>query len=179
MSKTVTLRDANQNFAKYVREVEAGEEIVITRRGEPVAKLSAVSGRRVLTPEQEAALERTRKRKRAGRWESARSIAIPSMTAERVTLDSNLLVYSVDNTAGIRNRLAARLVLECARIDCVLSTQSLSEFFHATTRKGKLDRAIAADQVRDSFRSSRRAAPRLQQRLTSISMEDAGFGMAC
>ena len=68
MSKTVTLRDANQNFAKYVREVQAGEEIVITRRGEPVAKLSPVSGKRVLTPEQEAALERTRKRLEKG-WD--------------------------------------------------------------------------------------------------------------
>ncbi len=66
MSKTVTLRDANQNFAKYVREVQAGEEIIITRRGEPVAKLSPVSGKRVLTPEQEAALERTRKRLEKG-----------------------------------------------------------------------------------------------------------------
>ncbi len=66
MSKTVTLRDANQNFARYVREVQAGEEIVITRRGQPVAKLSPVSGKRVLTPEQEAALERTRKRLEKG-----------------------------------------------------------------------------------------------------------------
>jgi prevent-host-death family protein len=68
MSKTVTLRDANQNFAKYVRQVQAGEEIVITRRGEPVAKLSPVSGKRVLTPEQQAALERTRKRLEKG-WD--------------------------------------------------------------------------------------------------------------
>jgi len=66
MSKTVTLRDANQNFARYVREVQAGEEIVITRRGQPVAKLSPVSGKRVLTPVQEAALERTRKRLEKG-----------------------------------------------------------------------------------------------------------------
>jgi prevent-host-death family protein len=66
MSKTVTLRDANQNFAKYVRQVEAGAEIVITRRGEPVAKLSPVSGKRVLTPEQQAAVERTRKRLEKG-----------------------------------------------------------------------------------------------------------------
>lgn len=68
MSKTVTLRDANQNFAKYVRQVQAGEEIIITRRGEPVAKLLPVSGKRVLTPEQQAALERTRKRLEKG-WD--------------------------------------------------------------------------------------------------------------
>lgn len=66
MTKTVTLRDANQNFSEYVRQVEAGEEIVITRRGEPVVKMSRVSGKRILTPEQQAALERTRKRLEKG-----------------------------------------------------------------------------------------------------------------
>lgn len=71
------------------------------------------------------------------------------MTVERITLDSNLLIYAADNAAGLRNRLAAHLVVECARIDCVLSLQALSEFFHAVTRKGKLARTIAADQVRD------------------------------
>lgn len=68
MPKTVTLRDANQNFAKYVREVESGEEIVVTRRGQPVIKLVPASRKRVLTPEQEAALERTRKRLEKG-WD--------------------------------------------------------------------------------------------------------------
>jgi prevent-host-death family protein len=66
MPKTVTLRDANQNFAKYVRQVQAGEEIVITRRGEPVAKLSPVSGKRVLTPEQQAARRRALARMKKG-----------------------------------------------------------------------------------------------------------------
>ena len=66
MSKTVTLRDANQNFAKYVRQVEGGEEIVITRRGAPVAKLSPVSGRRVLTPAQQAARRRALARMKKG-----------------------------------------------------------------------------------------------------------------
>lgn len=58
MPKTVTLRDANQSFARCIREVEAGEEFIITRNGTPVAKLVPVSKRRVLTPEQQAALER-------------------------------------------------------------------------------------------------------------------------
>jgi len=57
MTKTVSLRDANQNFAKYIREVEGGEEIVVTKRGEAVARIVPVRGKpRVLTPEQEAAL---------------------------------------------------------------------------------------------------------------------------
>lgn len=58
MTRTVTLREANQSFARCIREVEAGEEFVITRNGKPVARLSPVSGRRVLTQEQEAAWER-------------------------------------------------------------------------------------------------------------------------
>jgi prevent-host-death family protein len=66
--KTMTLRDANQSFARCIREVEAGEEIVITRNGTPVARLSPVSERRVLTVDQQAALERTLKRMDEG-WE--------------------------------------------------------------------------------------------------------------
>ena len=58
MSKTITLRDANQSFSRCVREVEAGEEFVITRNGRPVARLIPTGGTRVLTAEQEAALER-------------------------------------------------------------------------------------------------------------------------
>lgn len=66
MTKTITLRDANQNFAKYVRKAQGGQEFVITRRGEPVAKLSPASSKRVLTREQQAALRRTRKRLEKG-----------------------------------------------------------------------------------------------------------------
>jgi prevent-host-death family protein len=58
MAKTITLRDANQGFSRYVRAVEAGEEFVITRNGAPVAKLVPVRAQRVLTPEQEAAWAR-------------------------------------------------------------------------------------------------------------------------
>lgn len=58
MSKTVSLREANQSLSRCVREVEAGEEITITRRGQPVARLVPVRHKRVLTPEQEAARAR-------------------------------------------------------------------------------------------------------------------------
>ena len=66
MTQTVTLREANQSFARCVRAVEAGEEFVITRNGKPVARLSPVSDRRVLTAEQEAAWERTKRRMQEG-----------------------------------------------------------------------------------------------------------------
>jgi prevent-host-death family protein len=58
MSKTVTLREANQAFARCIREVEAGEEITVTRRGQPVARIVPVRRPRVLTPEQQAARAR-------------------------------------------------------------------------------------------------------------------------
>jgi prevent-host-death family protein len=66
MAKTITLRDANQAFARCVRDVEAGEEYTITRNGEPVARLVPVQRRRSLTAPQQAALARTRARMAEG-----------------------------------------------------------------------------------------------------------------
>jgi len=60
MSKTISLREANQAFSRCIREVEAGEEFTITRKGQPVARLVPVSHKRVLTAEQEAARARAR-----------------------------------------------------------------------------------------------------------------------
>jgi prevent-host-death family protein len=55
--KTVSAREANQGFSKLLGEVEAGEEIVITKRGQPVARLQPY---RVpeMTPERKAAIKR-------------------------------------------------------------------------------------------------------------------------
>lgn len=66
--KTISLRDANQGFARCIREVEAGEEFVITRNGAPVARLVPMRqpGTRKLTLKQEAALARTRARMAEG-----------------------------------------------------------------------------------------------------------------
>jgi prevent-host-death family protein len=66
MRKTITLREANQAFARCIREVEAGEEITITRRGEPVARIVPVRRTRVLTSEQQAARARARARMEQG-----------------------------------------------------------------------------------------------------------------
>jgi prevent-host-death family protein len=66
MSKSISLREANQAFARCVRDVEAGEEYVITRNGRPVARLVPFGGRRVLSPEQQAARVRARSRMEKG-----------------------------------------------------------------------------------------------------------------
>lgn len=59
MARTVSLRDANQHFARLMREVtDTGEEVIITRRGTPVARLVPVRpAKRELTAEQKAALD--------------------------------------------------------------------------------------------------------------------------
>ena len=67
MEKTLALREANQGFTRYIREVEAGAAFTITRNGAPVARLVPIEREaRQLTPEQRAARERTRARTSQG-----------------------------------------------------------------------------------------------------------------
>lgn len=68
---------------------------------------------------------------------------------QRFTLDTNLLVYSVDGAAGIRHKLAGQIVLRAPRLDCCLTLQSLSEFYSVVARKGIMPAAEAAAQVGD------------------------------
>ena len=68
MSEQITLRQANQRFAKYIRAVEEGYSFVITRRGEPVARLLPIGGKRRLSPTQQAARRRSLERMRRG-WD--------------------------------------------------------------------------------------------------------------
>jgi prevent-host-death family protein len=70
VQRSVSAREANQQFSRILRDVEAGAETVVTRRGRPVARIVPAqrSGERQLTPEQEAALERTRQRLEKG-WD--------------------------------------------------------------------------------------------------------------
>lgn len=62
----ISIREMNQNFSRYMQAVEAGEEIIITRRGKPAARLVAVSESKELTDEQQAARVRVRERMRRG-----------------------------------------------------------------------------------------------------------------
>ena len=67
----------------------------------------------------------------------------------RFSLDTNILVYAVDLNSGLRHDEAVEMVGQAAKCDCVLTIQSLAEFFRATTRKGLLDPAHAGAFVRD------------------------------
>ena len=52
--RAITARDANQSFSELLSSVEQGEEVVITKRGRPVAVLSPYQHPE-RTPEREAA----------------------------------------------------------------------------------------------------------------------------
>jgi prevent-host-death family protein len=62
--RTVTAREANQAFSRILGEAEGGEEIVITRRGRPVAVLRP--WKQPMTPERQAAIERISRLMREG-----------------------------------------------------------------------------------------------------------------
>jgi len=40
--KTATVGEVEKNFGKVLRDISAGEEITITSRGKPIAKLTAL-----------------------------------------------------------------------------------------------------------------------------------------
>jgi predicted nucleic acid-binding protein len=72
----------------------------------------------------------------------------------RVTIDSNILVYAVDHQAGERQRTASELLGRAAGGDCILTLQSLGEFFHVATRKMRLaarDVQVFIDDWRSVF----------------------------
>lgn len=66
MKQQVSLRDANQHLSRYVEAVERGEEIIITRRGKPVAKIIRVVNDQRLTAAQKAIHKRMLARMRKG-----------------------------------------------------------------------------------------------------------------
>lgn len=71
------------------------------------------------------------------------------MSAKRYCMDTNILIYSIDSQAGNRHQNAIKLMQEMMSSDCVLTLQSLGEFFHASTRKGKMPKQDAIAQVND------------------------------
>jgi len=71
------------------------------------------------------------------------------MIAERYCMDTNILIYSIDIQAGNRHQLAKKLMQEMMLSDCILTLQSLAEFFSASTRKGKIPKHEAIAQVDD------------------------------
>jgi predicted nucleic acid-binding protein len=65
----------------------------------------------------------------------------------RLSLDASILVCFVDVDAGQRHQQAVDLLSRASGADCFLTLQSLGEFFHVVTRKGKLSQADAVTAV--------------------------------
>ena len=77
--------------------------------------------------------------------DSFRTTADRSM---RFTLDTNILVYAVDQDAGDRHHKAIDLVRRTRNRDCVLTLQSLAELFRTlTSAKLRIEPAHAAALV--------------------------------
>ncbi len=81
------------------------------------------------------------------------------MSGERFTLDTNVLVYSVDDDAPSRRQTALGVLARAASRDCHLTLQAISEFFAVVTRKRLVPAAEAAAQAADWLDVFPMAAP--------------------
>jgi prevent-host-death family protein len=57
MKQQITLREANQHLSRYIEAATHGDEVVITKRGKPVAKLIPITSAPTITPARQAAWE--------------------------------------------------------------------------------------------------------------------------
>jgi predicted nucleic acid-binding protein len=72
-----------------------------------------------------------------------------SAVRPRFTLDTNLLVYSVDQGEAVKRPLAMQILLAAPHFDCWLMLQALSEFYWAISRKRMMPLSEAAAQIDD------------------------------
>lgn len=54
------------------------------------------------------------------------------------TLDTNVLVSSIDLSAGLRHAVAKQIMLRAGRLACCLTLQSISEFYAVVTRENMM-----------------------------------------
>ncbi len=66
------------------------------------------------------------------------------MSAERFTLDANILVYAVDAREGRKRELATRIIEAAAGLNCPLALQVVGEFTAAAIVNTELRRPWSA-----------------------------------
>jgi prevent-host-death family protein len=71
--RTITASDANRNFSGLLRDVTAGESILIVSRGTPVARISPVDGKTNRMAAKESLLLRLSGQDATGRREWTRN----------------------------------------------------------------------------------------------------------
>ena len=100
------------------------------------------------------------------------------MSDESFTLDTNVLVYSVDRRAGHRHEIAKDIVRRASLRQCHLTLQSISEFYAAVTRKRMMPLAGAAQFARDmieTFPTAAASASAVRFALTSAANGHASY----
>ena len=106
------------------------------------------------------------------------SIAIHCMSGNSFTLDTNILVYSVDRTAGLHHQIAREIMITAALLPCCLTLQSISEFYAVTTRKGMMssvEAASVAGALIDLFRTAAPSAAVLRTALAMAASRRASY----
>lgn len=73
----------------------------------------------------------------------------------RLTLDSNILIYAQDRSAGSRHAQAMALVGRATATDCILTLQSLAETFRVSVTR----LAMSAAEAKAALAVWRRAFP--------------------
>jgi predicted nucleic acid-binding protein len=100
------------------------------------------------------------------------------MSGDSFTLDTNILVCSVDLTAGRRHDLAKE-IMACASVGrCCLTLQAVSEFFAVVTRKGMMTRAEAvriAEAMIDLFPTAAVSAATVRAALRTAAAGQASY----
>jgi len=71
------------------------------------------------------------------------------MSAERYSIDTNILVYAVDRREGEKHLRALDIMERSVDLDCVLTAQALAEFVVVATRRRMLSKPHAIAQARD------------------------------
>jgi predicted nucleic acid-binding protein len=100
------------------------------------------------------------------------------MSVERFTLDTNILVYSVDGQAGWRQQVALQIIELAVLADCWLTLQSLSEFYAVATKKRMMPRERAAETARiwlDLFPSATASEATVRTALVAASTGRASY----
>ncbi len=71
------------------------------------------------------------------------------MSTNLFTLDTNILIYSIDRDAGIKHEMASFILEKSMNGRCLLTSQALGEFYCAATRKGYVSQNTAIEIIED------------------------------
>lgn len=69
--------------------------------------------------------------------------------SDRISFDTNILIYSMDTNAGDRHMMAIDAIEQALSFDCSLTLQVLSEFYHVLTRKYQLPSKVVKTRVEE------------------------------